>query len=383
MRHPGRPAILGGVESVLEAVRRWRRDDTPCALARIVHTRGSAPLPVGAAMAVAASGEIVGGVSGGCVDGTVYELCRQAIDDGRTVLERFDGSDASPLSQGPTCGGTSEVLVQPVDDAGDTLLGRLDEMLRGREPVVLATALTGDHAGAHVLLGADGAEGSLGDDLLDRHIARLATERLGRAGAVTVDTGAPGDPDGLTASHRGRSHAPRVLLHSFAAPTLLIFGAGAFGESLSRVGAMLGYRVVVCDARPALNRPERFPDAHEVVTRWPHEHLDTVPVDETTAICVLTHDHKFDIPLLTAALRGPAGYVGAMGSRRVHAERLELLRAEGLTDRELARLRSPIGLDLGARTAEETALSIAAELVAHRRGGSGAPLAGLEAAIHT
>lgn len=383
MQQRGWPAILGGVESVLETVRRWRRDDTPCALARIVHTRGSAPLPVGAAMAVAADGQVVGGVSGGCVDGSVYELCRQAIGDGRTALERFDGSDDSPLSQGPTCGGSSEVFVQPVDDVGRAALERLGEMLRRREPTVLATSVTGDHAGAHLLLCADGAEGSLGDDHLDRHVTRLATARLGRAGAVMLDIEAPGKTDGPTSRGPGRSHAPRVLLHSFAAPTLLIFGAGAFGESLSRVGAQLGYRVVVCDARPALNRPERFPHAHEVVTRWPHEHLDTVPVDETTAICVLTHDHKFDIPLLNTALRGPAGYVGAMGSRRVHAERLELLRAEGLTDLELARLRSPIGLDLGARTAEETALSIAAELVAHRRGGSGAPLAGLDAAIHT
>ena len=370
---------------MLDAVRRWRRAGTPCALARVVHTGGSAPLPVGAAMAVAASGDVVGGVSGGCVDGTVFELCRQVLEDGRPALARFDGSDDSPLSEGPTCGGTSEVFVQPVDAAGHTLLGRLDEMLRGREPVVLATALTGDRAGAHLLVGADGAEGSLGDDDLDRRIARLAAGHLGRSGAVTVDLdrrdGRDGRdvPDGRDAEN---DRAARVLLHSFAAPALLVFGASAFGEALSRVGAMLGYRVVVCDARPALNRPERFPDAHEVVTRWPHDHLASMPVDETTAICVLTHDHKFDIPLLSAALRGRAGYVGAMGSRRVHAERLELLRAEGLTESELARLRSPIGLDLGARTAEETALSIAAELVAHRRGGSGAPLSGLDVAIH-
>ena len=385
MRRLAGPAILGGVDLVLDAVRRWRRDGTPCALARVVHTGGSAPLPAGAAMAVAATGDVVGGVSGGCVDGTVFELCRQVLDDGRPALARFDGSDGSPLSEGPTCGGTSEVFVQPVDAAGHTLLGRLDEMLRGREPVVLATALTGDRAGTHLLVGADGAEGSLGDDDLDRRIARLAAGHLGRAGAITIDLDGRASPD-EDGHHDGpdREGDPvaRVLLHSFASPTLLVFGASAFGEALSRVGAMLGYRVVVCDARPALSRPERFPDAHEVVIRWPHDHLASVPVDETTAICVLTHDDKFDIPLLSAALRGRAGFVGAMGSRRVHAERLELLRAEGLTESELARLRSPIGLDLGARTAEETALSIAAELVAHRRGGSGAPLSGLDVAIH-
>lgn len=323
-------------------------------------------------MAVAETGEVVGGVSGGCVDGTVFSLCQQVIADGTPVAAGFGGNDPSELfAEGPTCGGRSEIFVHPINAAGHEALERVHLSLRRGEPMVLATTVTGRRPGAHILVGRDGAEGSLDSRLLDRHTAGIAAEHLGHPGARTVSI--PAD---------GEEQATRILMHSFAPPTLLIFGASAFGEALSRIGALLGYRVIVCDARPALNRSERFPDAHEVVTRWPHEYLASATVDETTAICVLTHDHKFDIPLLSAALRGRAGYVGAMGSRRVHAERLDLLRAEGLTEPELARLSSPIGLDLGARTAEETAVSIAAELVARRRGGTGAPLVGLDVAIH-
>ena len=366
-----RAAILVPVDLLLDAVRRWHLSGTRCALARVVHTENSAPLPPGAAMAVSEDGEVVGGVSGGCVDGTVFSLCQQAIADGSTVLAEFGGDGASELFEAPTCGGTSRILVHPLDAAGHDALEQVHGARCRGEALVVATALTGPRPGAHLLVGRDGARGSLGDPRLDRDTAHLAAGRLGRPGAHTahVATDAGGD-------------SAEILLHSFAPPSLLVFGAGAFGEALTRMGALLGYRVVVCDARPALNRPERFPDAAEVVTRWPHEYLGSVAVDQTTAICVLTHDHKFDIPLLRAALRSPAGYVGAMGSRRVHGERLDLLRAEGLTESELGRLRSPIGLDLGARTAEETAVSIAAELVAHKRGGSGSPLARLDVAIH-
>lgn len=361
------------MDLLLDTVRRWRQDGVSGALARVVHTEGSAPLPPGAAMAVADNGEVVGGVSGGCADGAVFTLCAQVITDGAPVLAGFGGDASSPFAEGPTCGGTSEIFVHPLDARDLDALERVRVSLQRGDRVVLATAVTGSLPGAHLVVGADGAEGTLGHEHLDRHATHLAAQNLGRPGATTVDIPGPAGAD---------DRATRVLLHSFAPPTLLVCGATAFGEALSRAGALLGYRVVVCDARPALNRPARFPDAHEVVTRWPHDYLESVAVDASTAICVLTHDHKFDIPLLVAALRSPAGYVGAMGSRRVHAERLDLLRAEGITDTELTRLRSPIGLDLGAHTAEETAVSIAAELIAHRRGGTGSPLTGLDVAIH-
>jgi xanthine dehydrogenase accessory factor len=163
---------------------------------------------------------------------------------------------------------------------------------------------------------------------------------------------------------------------------MIVFGAIDFASALVRVGKFLNYHVTVCDARPVFATATRFPDADEIVVEWPHKYLKRTEVDGRTVLCVLTHDAKFDIPLLELALRLPVAYVGAMGSRRTHLDRNERLREVGVTELELARLRSPIGLDLGARTPEETALSIAAEIVANRRGGSGVSLTGAHTPIH-
>ncbi len=163
---------------------------------------------------------------------------------------------------------------------------------------------------------------------------------------------------------------------------MIVFGAIDFAAALVRVGKFLGYHVTVCDARPVFATPARFPEADEIVVEWPHRYLESTDVDARTVLCVLTHDAKFDVPLLRVALRLPVAYVGAMGSRRTHLDRNERLREVGVTEIELARLRSPIGLDLGARTPEETALSIGAEIVAHRRGGTGASLTGAHTPIH-
>jgi len=174
-----------------------------------------------------------------------------------------------------------------------------------------------------------------------------------------------------------------VFVQSFApAPRMLVFGAIDFAAAVARAGKFLGYRVTVCDARPIFATQARFPDADEVVVDWPHRYLAKTPVDSRTVICVLTHDPKFDVPVLEVALRTPAGYIGAMGSRRTHEDRLDRLREAGLTEDELARLRSPIGLDLGARTPEETAVSVAAELIQLRWGGSGRPLTLTSGRIH-
>jgi xanthine dehydrogenase accessory factor len=178
-----------------------------------------------------------------------------------------------------------------------------------------------------------------------------------------------------------------LFVNSFAPPArMIVFGAIDFAAAVARVGAFLGYRVTVCDARPVFATEKRFPEAHEVVVEWPHRYLqaevDAGRVDERSVLCVLTHDPKFDVPLLEVALRIPVAYVGAMGSRRTHEEREDRLREAGLRDDEIARLSSPIGLDLGARTPEETAISIAAEIIAGRWGGSGERLAELAGPIH-
>jgi xanthine dehydrogenase accessory factor len=175
----------------------------------------------------------------------------------------------------------------------------------------------------------------------------------------------------------------QVFVQSFAPPPrMLVFGAIDFAAAVARVGKFLGYHVTVCDARAVFATPKRFPEADEVVVEWPHKYLARVAVDHRTVICVLTHDPKFDVPLLEVALRTDAAYVGAMGSRRTHDDRLERLREAGLSDEELARLSSPIGLDIGARTPEETAVSIAAEIVAGRWGGSGSRLTATAGPIH-
>ena len=163
---------------------------------------------------------------------------------------------------------------------------------------------------------------------------------------------------------------------------MIVFGAIDFASALVRVGKFLNYRVTVCDARPVFATKARFPEADEIVVEWPHKYLERTSVDARTVLCVLTHDAKFDVPLLQLALRLPVAYVGAMGSRRTHLDRNDRLREVGVSELELARLRSPIGLDLGARTPEETALSIAAEIVASRRGGSGVSLTGAHTPIH-
>jgi xanthine dehydrogenase accessory factor len=175
----------------------------------------------------------------------------------------------------------------------------------------------------------------------------------------------------------------RVFVESSVpAPRMLVFGAVDHAAALVRVGRLLGYRVTVCDARPVFATPERFPDADEIVVSWPDQYLARTSVDRRTVICVLTHDPKFDVPVLAAALRLPVAFIGAMGSRRTCADRAERLRAAGVSEDELARLRAPIGLDLGAVTPEETALSIGAEVVASLRGGLGAPLSSVTGPIH-
>ncbi|MFD9908498.1 XdhC family protein, partial [Streptomyces sp. NPDC059063] len=218
-------------------------------------------------------------------------------------------------------------------------------------------------------------EGGLGGHPeLDRTVAGEARAMLDAGRTGTVEIGADGSRCGRPLTVLVESSVPP--------PRMIVFGAIDFASALVRAGKFLGYRVTVCDARPVFATATRFPDADEIVVRWPHEYLADTEVDSRTVLCVLTHDAKFDVPLLRLALRLPVAYVGAMGSRRTHLDRNARLREVGVTDLELTRLHSPIGLDLGARTPEETALSIAAEIVASRRGGTGLSLTGAHTPIH-
>ncbi|GAA4895223.1 XdhC/CoxI family protein [Streptomyces coeruleoprunus] len=360
---------------IAEELGQWVEQGRDFAVATVVAVSGSAPRQPGAALAVDGDGTAIGSVSGGCVEGAVYELCRQAIEDGETVLERFGYSDEDAFAVGLTCGGVIDVLVTPV--RGGVYPAAL-AAAAGGEAAALARITDGpsELMGTALLVHPDGSyEGRLGGHPeLDRTAAAEARALLdaGRTGTVTI--GADGS----------RCGQPLTLLveSSVPAPRMIVFGAIDFASALVRVGKFLGYRVTVCDARPVFATAARFPEADEIVVGWPHEYLESTEVDARTVLCVLTHDAKFDVPLLVRALKLPVAYVGAMGSRRTHEDRNRRLREAGVTELELARLRSPIGLDLGARTPEETALSIGAEIVANRRGGSGVSLTGAHTPIH-
>ncbi|MEV5438728.1 XdhC/CoxI family protein [Streptomyces sp. NPDC052682] len=365
---------------IAEELSRWVEQGRDFAVATVVTVGGSAPRGPGAALAVDADGTAIGSVSGGCVEGAVYELCRQALQDGGTVLERFGYSDDDAFAVGLTCGGVIDVLVTPVrvgDPARPAVAAALAAAARG-EAIALARIVRGPAGltGRALAVRPDASrEGGIGArPELDRTVAAEAGAFLDAGRTGTLEIGEQGS----------RCGAPLTVLveSSVPPPRMIVFGAIDFASALVRVGAFLGYHVTVCDARPVFATRARFPEADEIVVEWPHRYLERTSVDARTVLCVLTHDAKFDIPLLRLALRLPVAYVGAMGSRRTHLDRERRLREAGVSDLELARLRSPIGLDLGARTPEETALSIAAQIVAERRGGSGVPLSGADLPIH-
>ncbi|MFC9278288.1 XdhC family protein [Streptomyces collinus] len=365
---------------VAEELLRWSEEGRDFAVATVLAVGGSAPRGPGAALAVDDAGTVVGSVSGGCVEGAVYDLCQEALRTGESLTERFGYSDDDAFAVGLTCGGTIEVLITPVrgrTPARTVLTSALSAAARG-ERAALARVARGPAGllGRALLIREDGThEGGLGGHPeLDRTAAAEARALLeaGRTGTVEVSADGSHCPGGLTLLVESRVPPPRMI----------VFGAVDFASALARAGKFLGYHVTVCDARPVFATRARFPDADEVVVDWPHRYLRRTRTDARTVLCVLTHDAKFDVPLLRTALAMPVSFVGAMGSRRTHEERNRRLREEGVTERQLARLRSPIGLDLGARTPEETALSITAEIVAARRGGTGVPLTGATTPIH-
>ncbi|MFW6721621.1 XdhC family protein [Streptomyces sp. MAR4 CNY-716] len=368
---------------------RWCARGRPFAVATVVGTSGSAPRDPGAALAVDAEGTAVGSVSGGCVEGTVYELCRQVVETGEVVLETFGYSDEDAFAVGLTCGGEIDILVTPVP-AGGVLAAALTAAAGGGA-AALARVVAGPAAlvGQALLVRPDGTyEGRLAGplpDLPDWDGAALERTAAAEAAAL-LDAGRTGTVEVGAAGARCGEPVALLVEVSVPPPRMVVFGAIDFAHALVRIGKFLGYRVTLCDARPVFATARRFPEADEVAVRWPHEYLaDAVAageLDGRTVLCVLTHDPKFDVPLLTAALRLPVAYVGAMGSRRTHLDRNRRLREAGVSDLELARLHSPIGLDLGARSPEEVAVSIAGEIVAARRGGTGVPLTGAHTPIH-
>ena len=394
------------MRDVLDKLLTWWQAGEPVAVGTVVATFDSAPRPPGAVMLVGPELEVVGSVSGGCVEGAVYQLGEEILESGEPVLQRYGVSDESAFAVGLTCGGIIDVFVEKVDRTTFPELAEVAADIADGRPVAVATVVAHPdpkRVGRRLIIRPEpttetptprastasaeasgagagaAARGSLGSDRADDAVLDDARGLLANGRSETLEYG----PDG-----QRRGEGMRVFVSSYApVPRMLVFGAIDFAAAVARLGSFLGYRVTVCDARAVFATASRFPSADDVVVDWPHRYLAGEAaagrIDDRTVICVLTHDPKFDVPLLEVALRLPqVAYIGAMGSRRTHDDRLKRLREAGLTEEEVARLASPIGLDLGARTPEETAVSIAAEIIAQRWGGAGQRLSAAAGPIH-
>ncbi|MGM9474391.1 XdhC family protein [Pseudarthrobacter sp. YS3] len=363
------------MRDIVGQLQSWFEDGTAFALATVIRTWESSPRPPGAAMAVSTSGEAVGSISGGCVEGAVYELGKQVLATGEPVSVVYGVADGDAFAAGLTCGGTIEVFIEPVTRGTFPEFLRVAQAVEDCKALSVATVTGGSsNIGRHLLIGSDFVSGSLGSTGLDLGVSIQARGFLEAGRTGTLHLGQDGEQ---------RVDDVAVFVASFTPPPrMFVFGAIDFAAAVVRMGKFLGYRVTLCDARPVFATPRRFPEADEVVVQWPHKFLANAVVDARTVICVLTHDPKFDVPLLEAALQTEAAYIGAMGSRRTHEDRMVRLREAGVEEHALARLSSPIGLDLGARTPEETAVSIAAEIVASAWGGSGRRLTSMSTPIH-
>jgi xanthine dehydrogenase accessory factor len=391
------------MREVLPELMRWYDAGETIGVGTVVATFQSAPRPPGASMLVGPDGEAVGSVSGGCVEGAVYELAGDVVGSGEPVLQRYGISDDDAFAVGLTCGGILDVFVEKVNRESFPELTQIAADIEAGRPVALATVV--EHPdpawlGRRIVVRPDGiVPAEKHPASADSGVKRPGLSVSGTLGSARADDAVADDALGLLAHGRNatlgygpdgerRGEGMRVFVWAFAPPPrMLVFGAIDFAAAVARVGAFLGYHVTVCDARPVFATNSRFPEADEVVVDWPHRYLraeaDAGRVDPRTVLCVLTHDPKFDVPLLEVALRLPeVAYIGAMGSRRTHEDRLDRLREAGVTEDEIARLSSPIGLDLGARTPEETAVSIAAEIIALQWGGTGDRLGGREGRIH-
>ena len=336
------------MRDVLGDIERWHARGESVALATVVATRRSAPRPIGSKLAVSDSGEMAGSVSGGCVESDVYEHAREVLAGAEPRLVSYGIPDEFAFSVGLPCGGEIDVFVERADPG---VLEEVRRLLDADRHGVLFTVVEGSDLG-------------------------------GRTLALN------GDERAEDAIRRGRSHVferdgETVFADVFGPPPrLLVFGAVDTAEELCRAAKQVGWRTIVADARAKFATPERVPTADELVVAWPEEVLERVKPSYDTAIVVLTHEDKFDLPALTGALQTDAFYIGALGSRRNQARRRELLRESGLDKEQLERISGPCGLDIGAHTPAETAVSILAEILARRAGRAGGPLQQASGRIH-
>jgi xanthine dehydrogenase accessory factor len=340
---------------ILTALDEWQQAREEIALATLVRVERSAPRQPGARLAMTRSGKMAGSVSAGCVENDVFERATQVLDRGAPVLATYGISDDDAFRVGLSCGGSIDVLIEPFVACG--VWRAVREAIEHQRPVALATALAPAALAGRKLarMNNEATVGSIEGEI-DAVVIEAARQLLRDGGTRTLTVPRPGAD-------------ATVFVEAFAPPPhLVIVGATHTAMTLCHMAKPLGFRITVIDARGLYATRERFPDADDLILGWPADVLSTIPFDASAFVVTLAHDPKFDLPTLARALRADTRYVGALGSRATHAKRVAQLRAEGFTDADLARIHAPIGLDLGARTPEEIALSILAEIVATRHG---------------
>ena len=326
------------MRDILPILERWTGEGQAVAVGSVIERIGSAPRDPGAALAVSSAGEVAGSVTGGCVEPAVIREATEVLNGSSGRICRYGLTDDDGFDVGLSCGGTIAVAVYPLDPA---LVAPLGEAVRHDRPVALTVRLAEPRFGEQRLVSGEGAPS---DDPVES-AARSLLE-IGESGVIETADG------------------ELVFVESYAPrPDLYVFGASDHVSALVTMAKFLGYRVTVCDPRTTFVTRERFPDADELAIEWPDRFLEHAPVDARTAICMMTHDLKFDVPALQAGAATNAGYIGAIGSEKTRTERDARLRDEGVGEADLARLHAPIGIQIGARTPEEVAVTIAAQLI--------------------
>jgi xanthine dehydrogenase accessory factor len=352
----------------------WLAEGRRVVAATLIDRIGSSPLDPGAEMFFDDRGRVEGTVTGGCVESALAEEAGEVFDGGAPRIVSYGVSDGEAASVGLMCGGTVRVFLSELKPEFNAALSAATRARDRGEPVAVATLLAGPDAGSKLTVTVQGTVGSLGIDLLDHNVERESHGFVDEGTSRVRSYGSGGEVMG--------DDLP-VFFQSFQRPPeMLIYGAIDYSVALARIAREIGYRVSICDARPPFAAGRRFAEVAEVVVDWPDDDLKDRKLGSRDAVLVFTHDPKFDEPALIGALASGAGYIGALGSRKTHSDRVERLRQAGVDDDRLARIHAPCGLDLGARTPEETAISILAEIVASRTGRGGEPLRDSDLPIH-
>ena len=359
----------------LKTALEWLDDGRPMAIATLVETEGSSPLEIGAMMLVDGEDNIEGSVTGGCVEGALVEEAREVLAGGEARLRTYGITDEQAVDVGLMCGGTVHIFIEAIRDEPRSVLAEAVRSALDERPAAVATLVDGDDAGSRIAVIDGDVSGGLGLDFLDRTVTRETRGMLAQGITALRRYGADGAAMGSDL---------RVSVRSFAEPPrMVIFGAIDFSVATAALARQLGYRVAIVDPREPFLRSRRFSAVAEVAVGWPDRYLKGQELSDRDVVLVFTHDSKLDEPALVSGLASGAGYVGALGSRRTQAKRVERLLAAGVPQDEIDRIAAPCGLDIGARTPPETAVSILAEVIAKQNARAADPLSESEGPIHS